>query len=48
MIFFMMIIEIMEARAIKALMSPTVRFIRLSKSAELVTDVLMKVFLLMR
>lgn len=48
MIFFMMTIDTIEARAISAQMSPTVRLILLSNSSELVTEVEMKLFLLMR
>ena len=48
MILFMMTIEMIEARAIRALMSPTVRLIWLSKRAESVTEAVMKLFLLIR
>lgn len=48
MIFFIMVIETIEARAIRAQINPTVKLILLSKSSELVTEVVMKLFLLMR
>ena len=48
MIFFMITIEMIEARAMRALISPTVRLIWLSNRAESVTEVVMKLFLLIR